>query len=1201
MAATVQKPSARTGTDAGALCAADRLPGLLWRKLPSRICSPVQSRSTIINRHNGFGEASFVARPEYDEVERPLIAQLVAMGWEYLEGARPGTQPQDPTLSGRRDFRTVVLTDRFTRAVAELNLGPDGQPWLDEPRLGQILDAVLRPDLSALAGNLEVTRLFRSGVTVEGLLGWDHGVNQNIRLIDYERPEANDLLVVSQFRVDRREHNPVVPDLVLFVNGLPIVVIECKRPGPAELDDAVDQVLRYAGASAVAPVPEFVRFAQLLIGTCREQARVGTVTADASRFASWRTVEPSTLERVLRETGSPVGHPLPAQDELVAGMLRPAHLVRLLRDFMIDDGGMVKNVGRWQQFRAVERIIGRLEYREDEIARGAVPDPHGGVVWHTQGSGKSLTMAFLIRRLRSTRKLAGHKVVVVTDRVDLQTQIHGSLLATGETPHPAPSVGAAREYLARQASDLVMILIQKAQQDEDDSAGDDAEPDAEDTTQALPEPVNLNSSIVVLVDEAHRGQDGLLHARLRALLPNAVMIGFTGTPIIQGDKKRTEDIFGNIVDVYALKDARDDRSIVPVAYEARLPRFEVIRRALLDAGFDAAVQGTRGQRRRAMRRLARKKEVLEAEHVIEYKARDMFTHWAHTAMPDGFGAQIVAVSRKAAVRYRDAILAARDELVARLDALDGLRHDPQADLHASPAELRLLELLDWRELLASIDAAVIISEGNGGADPEAWRTWTSRTGQERRITHFQRGFDPQRWRADQPWRATTHGGAAHLFATGSASAGDPWDEGPDPARTASPASAEQPLAFLVVKSMLLTGFDAPVEQVIYLDRGMGGVELLQAMARTNRPYRNKEFGLIVDYVGVYRDMRRMLNAYEREHLRVVIGGDESPARTVWRGFNESAVPALQREHQRIVELLKELGITSLATQESREELLFALGNPHQRARFDERVRDFLTALNAVLPRPQALRYTAFAQRLGEVQYRLRARDRDDRADFSPRAYGAKVRALIDEHLRVTGIEQRVPPRDLTTDGYLDALEGLTDDRARAMEMASALRSRIEVRLPTAVDPDRYEQLSERLERITRSMERDFEAAAAELVDLVHDERAASATERREGLAYFTEVPVRQALERAVRQAGPDPRVRGLDVAVAVQGVVACLASLAARPNFPEHIVVRERAVTTVINYLERELGLYHEPEALATELVALAARRKEEFQRWGRR
>ncbi|WP_040829631.1 type I restriction endonuclease subunit R [Nocardia jiangxiensis] len=1145
-----------------------------------------------------------MARPEYDEVERPLIDQLLAMGWQqHLEGAPPGTRPQDPTQSGRSDFWTVVLEDRFRQAVNRLNPGPDGQPWLDENRLSLIVELVLRQDLSSVAGNLTVTRLLRSGITVEGLPGWDHGVNQNVRLIDFERPENNDLLVVSQFRVDRPDHRSAIPDLVLFVNGLPLVIIECKRTGPAALDDAVEQVLGYAGAHAAVPVPEFVRFAQVLIGTCGEQAQLGTVTAEAHQFASWRTVEPATVAQVSSEIGKPDWEPISAQGELVAGVLRPAHLLWLVRDFMIDAGSTAKVVGRWQQFRAVQRITDKLKDRRVAITKDVDPDPRGGVVWHTQGSGKSFTMTFLVRSLRATRELTGYKVVVVTDRLDLQTQIHGSLLTTEETPYVANNVDDAREYLARQIADLVMILIQKAQHDDDDTeAEQDAASDEEFGTEPLPDPINLSTRIVVLIDEAHRSQDGLLHARLRALLPNAVMFGFTGTPIIKGRKKRTDEIFGDVIDVYSLKDARDDRSIVPVSYEARLPKFEIVSRALLDAGFDATVTGTRRQRRRAMRQLARKKEVLEAQHVIDYKARDMFSHWASNAMPDGFAAQIVAVSRKAAVRYQAAILAARDDLVTRLRALDTrMRYDPMAAVHATEAEQKLLRILNWRELLASIEVAVVISESAGSADPEDWRTWTRRSDQNQHIRRFKQGFDPNEWFADQPWSATTHAGPIGAPAGSLSAGGDPWDELPSSNQSvqAITASVSPPLAFLVVKSMLLTGFDAPVEQIVYLDRGMGGLELLQAIARTNRPYRNKQYGLIVDYVGVYRDLRRALNDYEREHLRFVIGGDQPPARTVWQGFNESAVPHLQSEHQRLVTFLNNLGVTQLTTSAARSELLARLWDPHLRAQFDELTRDFLSALNAVLPRPQALRYTAFAKQIGEVQYRLRSRDRDDRAEFSPRRYGAKVRALIDEHLRLNQIEQRVPPRDLTTDDYLEKLDNLYDDRARAMEMASALRSRIDLRLPTAVDPDRYERLSERLDRITQSMERDFEQAAAELDSLVREERDAFTSDLSEGLAYFTEKPVRELIERSLRRVAPDVAVPKLDLAIVTRRIVLHLADLAARPNFPENIVVRDRGITLMINYLERELGLHNaEPEALATELVALAARRPNDFRRW---
>jgi type I restriction enzyme R subunit len=371
------------------------------------------------------------------------------------------------------------------------------------------------------------------------------------------------------------------------------------------------------------------------------------------------------------------------------------------------------------------------------------------------------------------------------------------------------------------------------------------------------------------------------------------------------------------------------------------------------------------------------------------------------------------------------------------------------------------------------------------------------------------------------------------------------------------------------------------------------------MARTNRPYRNKAHGLIVDYVGVYRDMRRALNDYEREHLRVVIGGDEPPAQTVWQGFNESAVPHLQAQHQRVMALLDELGLTHLNTPAAKEYLLNQLWDLQLRARFDERVRDFLSALNAVLPRPQGLRYVKFAKQVGEVQYRARSRYLDDRPEFSPRRYGAKVRALIDEHLVLRGIEQKIPPRDITADDYLEKLDNLYDDRARALDMASALRSRIDLQLPTAVDRNRYERLSERLDRITRSMEEDFNQAADDLLDLVTEEQDLSAANLQEGLAYFTEQPVRFLLEQSLSRTDRGAVGNGIDIAVAVRGILVCLTDLAGHPNFPGNRVVRQRGVKTMIRHLERELNLYDaEPEALATELVDLAARRVHDFRRW---
>lgn len=1152
-------------------------------------------------------------RPEYDEVERLFIDQLVAMGWTHLEGAPPGHYPNDPALSGRQDFESVVMEDRFRERVRAINPGPDGMPWLDDQRLQQISEWLYSGPRQLVPANIQLAERLRVGGTVEGLPGWNGPRTRDVRLIAFDMPEDNDFLAVSQFRIDSPGRRTKILDLVLFVNGLPLVVVECKRPGHGAIDAAIEQVHGYASAAAPEPVVELVRFAQLLIGSCREQAQVGTITSELVHFMSWRTVEPGTIDLVRRELGKPADHPLTQQETLIGGMLRPDHLLSLLRDFMVTGGAgssEIKVLARWQQFRAVNRILELLRERESAIRAGIAVGQLGGVVWHTQGSGKSLTMAFLVRCLRTDPELVGFKVVVVTDRRDLQGQIGHALGASGERVLTAGSVDGSRQILQRQTPDLVMITIQKAQGDDTEASPDDLHNDTEQTEsdEALRTPVlNASANIVVLVDEAHRSQDGVLHARLRAMLPNASMIGFTGTPIVSGRKKLTEAVFGPLLDVYALTDAQVDGAVVPVRYEARLPRFSVIRPHILDEEYEKAVAGTRNDRRRQLRELARKREVLEAQQVIEFKARDMFWHWVRNAMPDRFGAQIVAVSRKAAVRYRESLLAARDELVDKLDRLDRRRrYDPSAQVEAEAREL--IGLLDWREVLRSLDAAVVISvAGPGKKDPREWSRWTLPSAHADNIERFRAGI-PAPAMPGQPWAANTHGAPGTMLAGLDSSTFDPWSVAPPTASRPQVAvdfgtASGDPVAFVVVQSMLLTGFDAPVEQVLYLDRAMGGVELLQAIARTNRPYRNKTSGLIVDYVGVYRNLRSTLKRYEQEHLRQVFGDGRPGARTVWSEFNQSEVPELGARYQRVADLVESQGIGGLDTPRQRENLLAALEDPDLRAEYDERVRDFLKALNTVLPRQQALPYVKYAKYAGEVQYLARFRYREEQSEFNPRRFGAKVRALIDAHLLVRKIEQRVPPRDLTDPAYLVRVGDLLDDRARALEMAHALRSRIDVNLPLAAERGHYENLSDRLDHITKEMEQDFEQAALALFALVEDERAHAVQEASEDVGYFTLRPVQNRIAEAICSVGWD--VGDYDLAWCAQTVTTTLSRLTAEPNFtdPEGRVVRRESVARVVRCLEDDCDFYDDDgginvTALATDLVDLTVRRAPDFRRW---
>ncbi|MFI1334517.1 type I restriction endonuclease subunit R [Streptomyces sp. NPDC020845] len=1179
-----------------------------------------------------------MGQPEYEMVERPLIGQLVAMGWAHLQGAPPGEPAHHPEASERHSFAQVVYEDRFREVVRRINPGPDGEPWLSDAQLNQILAIVLgtAPGYAerGVAGNLAVTDLLRNGIPSRILLGWHKELPETVRLVDWdgECDPGNDFLAVSQFRVERRGEDSLTPDLVLFVNGLPWVVIECKAPSPLGLDLAVDQVLDAAGAAAEAPVAEFVRFGQILIGTDRESAQLGTVTAEPKHFAYWRTVAPATEAQVRDEVGKPDRkHDLTAQEVLAAGVLRPAHLLSLVRDFTTTAGQgprTVKLVARYPQFRAVHELARTLRARKRTLAADKDPGHRAGVVWHTQGSGKSLTMAFLVRCLRSDPELAGHKVVVITDRIDLERQITGSLVsASDESVHRSSNVNQARQYLAVDVPDLVLVTVQKARKDDDADDGSEEKLSESPEEQKIHNRVaNPGHEIVVLVDEAHRSHGSWQHARLRAMLPNAAMVGFTGTPIISGAAKRTREIFGDFADTYTLRDAETDGAVVPVRYEAYSVPMEVVRQAVLDAEFDEQVPADPEQREKVLRRFARRKEILEAPSVIGAKAAHMLRHWAKTAMPDGFGAQVVTVSRLAAVRYREALLAARDGLLAELEAIEpDLAYDPMAHEYLTEEQQELLYLLPHRALLASIDAAVVISEAaSGRKDPKEWRAWTARSHQQEHIERFKRGTDAVRGQAPaEPWEAETHGAPSWNpgpGAGGGTAVGEAWHQ-EKPAAEREEAEApkgsevSEPLAFLVVKSMLLTGFDAPVEQVLYLDRAISGVELLQAIARTNRPYPAKEWGQVVDYVGIGPELGKALGEYDTAHLREVYGyqqptvehlqedyrGEQPTSERPWLQTDAAADELLRDLHSKVQGFVTAHSGGSLTDDRQREDLLAELADPLLRAEFDSLVRDFLTALNAVLPRPEALKYEDVARQLGVVQYLVRRRYLDGHDQFSPRRYGAKVRGLISRHLAVSGIQVRIPPVKITEPDFMEKVRANTDPRARTSYMAGSLRLHITARLRS--DPVVYERFSARLEKIVQSMTEDFDRAASAMAELVaeveaHEGEATGDDGPR--LDPWTEAPVYRTLVRALEEAGQVPGPEGVDLMWAAQLLSADIAELVRPPQFPTLPAAQNRVRRQLRQRLEERFSLdWDVTGPLAGQLLDLALSRREDFLRYG--
>jgi len=976
---------------------------------------------------------------ELDEVERPFVEQLVAMGWRHIAG--------DLDLSaktGRASFTEVVQEAALRRQLHALNLH-DGQPWMDEERLSQAVSALTRiPAHRLMEVNRIATEMLIGGITVEGLPGWDGGRGQTIHYIDWENPERNEFIVVDQYRVDcapgfNRGKAFIVPDLVLLVNGIPLVVIECKSPSvPEPLAAAVDQLRRYSNqrrASGEVMDNEgnepLFHTNQLLVATSFDEARVGTVGATFRHYSAWKTVAPMTEESVCLKLGKTL---ISEQERLVAGLFEPRHLLDVLRHFtlfMNVDGQTVKAVCRYQQYRAVSRSIDRLRTGKTRLQDGE-HDRRGGIVWHTQGSGKSLTMVFLIRKLRTDPQLRRFKVVVVTDRTDLEQQLSMTAVLTGEGVERATSAEKLKALLRRTGPGLVFGMIQKARSG--DAAG---EPGLklEDlpkyaVRQPLPvEVLNEDESILVLVDEAHRSQAGDLQAALQVGLPNCARIGFTGTPILMGDKKRTHEIFGEFIDRYTIREAELDGAIVPILYEGRTAVGAVKDGANLDELFEDLFREHTSEELEAIRKkYATKGQIFEAPDLIRDKARDMLRHYVTYILPNGFKAQVVAYSRLAVVRYLDALVAARDELLADAEALnvEDKAMDDEALCQRPPVLQAQVQAWRYRETLRSIEFAPIISGGNN--DDPAWKQWTDGAAQEQRVKRFK-----------QP---LLHNDAAKA----------------------------DPLAFLIVKSMLLTGFDAPIEGVMYLDRPIREAELLQTIARVNRTGYGKKFGIVVDYFGLAHHLKQALNVYANEDID---GALQSL---------KDEIPVLRDRHMRVVDLFRRRGIESLSDHDACVE---ALADERLRAEFSVKLKQFLNTLDVVLPRPEGLPFSPDAKLLAFIYARARNRYRDT-PELGKDA-GVKVRKLIDDHVISMGVDPKIAPVSLTDADFATKLAREPGDRAKASEMEHAVRAHIREHLDQ--DPVAYRKLSERLRELLDRLGEHWDQLAQALRGLVDEIRS----------------------------------------------------------------------------------------------------------------
>jgi len=993
-------------------------------------------------------------------VEIPFIEQLKVMGWQHIEG-----DIDVPYLTERENFREVLLVGRLRQALREINLTDNGKPWLDDARIDQAVNRLLRISSPKLMeANRDAFDCIARGVEVDGDPILHGGKDKIISLIDFEHPERNDFLVINQFRVDLPGGKSfITPDLVLFVNGIPLVVVECKSPKLTNpIEEGINQLLRYSNQRPEVEDEEgcerFFYFNQILVSTCRQKACAATVGVGYEHYMEWKDTSPVPMSEVAKELKK---KELNSQEILVAGMFRKEHLLDIVRNFILfddKDGKIVKLLCRYPQFRAVHRAIDRLRTGKTKKESGE-DDQRGGIIWHTQGSGKSYTMVFLVRKMRTLSDLKAFKVVIVTDRIQLEGQLKESAALAGETIYHADSKDRLAELMRDTSSNIVFTMIQKYQDRETQKAGEYEFPEYEMQKAATPEgktkdeyklppkpilfPIwNTSEKILILTDEAHRSHTSTLHANMMRALPNAAKIGFTGTPIIAGKGKKTFEIFGDYIDRYTIEESQQDGATVKILYEGRKVNAQVEDGRTLDQFFDDMFRSKTEEEREAIRRkYATVENILESRKLIEAKAEDMLLHYAANILLGGFKAQVVAVSRKAAIRYCEAFDKAREKLLKRIEILDAglftLSEDEQKKLDE---ETRFLIIAaKQKDVLQKLEFAAVISGDHN--DPPHYQKYTDKTVHEMLV------------------------GKNGRF---------------------KKSLQEDPLAIVVVKSMLLVGFDASVEQVMYLDRFMEGHELLQAIARVNRCRNGKTHGLVVDYYGVGDRLTEALSMYAQTDIKGALISIKDE------------LPKLEDRHRRVLNIFLTRGINELTDIDACVNLLRDI---EIRADFIRCFGDFAESMDVVMPRPEALTYVYDLKLLGFINKTAANRYRDSQLNIA--GVGDKVKKLLDDYIVAQGVDPKIPPISIFDEDFEKKVDALKSKKSQALEMEHAVRFHIQRHFNE--DPALYKKLSERLKEILDAFGENWDALAEELRKFIREARAGR-KEDETGLDPRTQAP-----------------------------------------------------------------------------------------------
>lgn len=781
-----------------------------------------------------------------EEIEQMALQTLREQGYEIVNGS-----------DIERPYNEVLLINRLQNAIAKIN--PEIPLEIQEEALRNIL----RIQFTTLLGNNEAFhKLLTEGVDVKGREG-EQNKTFKVWLMDFQNPENNDFVAVNQFTIVEN-HNNKRPDVIIFVNGLPLVVIEIKNATDekADIKAAFNQLQTYKQA-----IPTLFNYNSILIATDGWFAKAGTITSEWSRFSGWK-IPPMKIEtlNLASEPDTTYNSTLfqkePSyleMDMVFKGMLDKKTLVDLIRHFVVFEKTKektVKKIAAYHQYYAVNKAI-----QSTVKAASLTGDQRAGVVWHTQGSGKSLSMVFYSGKMVVTPQLNNPTIVVLTDRNDLDQQLFETFSncqqLIRQTPVQAESRNHLQSLLSVASGGVVFTTIQKFMPEEKGGT--------------YPK-LSDRRNIVVIADEAHRSQYDFIdgYARhMRDALPNASFIGFTGTPIEKEDKN-TQAIFGEYVDIYDIQQAVEDGATVRIFYESRLAKIELDleEQKIIDQRIEEVTEEDElTERQQRYAKWTQQEAIVGSDKRLQQVAADIVKHFEQRSeVFDGKG-MIVCMSRRICVALFDAIIKIRPEWYSGEDdkgaikvIMTGSSSDP----------------LDWQEHIRN---------------------------KPRRKAIGDRLKDPK-----------------------------------------------DGLKLVLVRDMWLTGFDAPCLHTLYVDKPMTGHNLMQAIARVNRVFKDKEGGLIVDYLGIAQDLKKALSVYTSSGGKGKIEFDQ-----------EEAVAKMEELYEIVVDLFHGFDYKKIYGLQPREKLNFLLdatdfilGLDKGQERFSTNVSNLSKAFAISVPHPKAI-------------------------------------------------------------------------------------------------------------------------------------------------------------------------------------------------------------------------------------------------------